>query len=120
MPYPHLFKALVESALVTCQKCGYTWLPRKPDPKECPECKSRRYAQPRGEIELLTEEDFHGAVWDPVYVAQYHEDERDEVRIDARIGTAIRAFVFHGGVKYTLAHPLNPFRKRKNNLAGWV
>lgn len=27
--------------LVTCEKCGYTWLPRTPVPKECPVCKRR-------------------------------------------------------------------------------
>lgn len=24
-----------------CNKCGYSWISRTEDPKECPECKSR-------------------------------------------------------------------------------
>jgi rubrerythrin len=27
--------------LFTCPKCGYTWIPRVKNPKECPRCKKR-------------------------------------------------------------------------------
>jgi len=26
---------------LVCQKCGYSWIPRTLEPKECPKCKSR-------------------------------------------------------------------------------
>jgi len=26
-----------------CKKCGYEWTSRVDNPKECPECKSRRW-----------------------------------------------------------------------------
>jgi len=26
---------------VKCKKCGYEWVPRVENPKECPNCKSR-------------------------------------------------------------------------------
>lgn len=29
-----------------CQNCGYIWEPRKPNPKCCPKCISRYWAQP--------------------------------------------------------------------------
>ncbi len=26
-----------------CKHCGYEWVPRKPNPKECPFCKNRAW-----------------------------------------------------------------------------
>ena len=26
-----------------CKKCGHIWLPRTSNPKECPNCKSRKW-----------------------------------------------------------------------------
>lgn len=33
-----------------CKKCGYEWYPRDPkiNPKECPNCKSRRWDNEEG------------------------------------------------------------------------
>lgn len=33
--------------MVECTKCGYKWMPRKPRPKACPECKSRKWEADR-------------------------------------------------------------------------
>jgi len=35
-----------------CLKCGYVWVPRKKNPRECPDCKSRRW---RDEKEINNE-----------------------------------------------------------------
>jgi len=32
---------------LTCAKCGYEWTPKVPDPKECPQCKSRYWREPQ-------------------------------------------------------------------------
>ena len=32
-----------------CQKCGYVWKPRVKEPRECPDCKSRRFSVPNTE-----------------------------------------------------------------------
>ena len=34
---------------LTCQRCGYRWLPRKLDVRQCPRCRSVRWDEPRGE-----------------------------------------------------------------------
>lgn len=31
--------------LLTCRRCGYQWIPRKPRPVSCPDCKHRRWDQ---------------------------------------------------------------------------
>lgn len=85
---------ILKSHTITCWKCGYTWLPKKPDPKECPECKVRRSAQSRGEMEILTKEDFLMPSWNYDYMQQHDEDDEEERHIDTKIGTAIRAIVF--------------------------
>jgi predicted Zn-ribbon and HTH transcriptional regulator len=33
----------IMSIELSCEKCGYTWRPRVQDPKECPNCKTRRH-----------------------------------------------------------------------------
>lgn len=30
----------IELPHLTCQRCGNTWIPRTPEPKQCPKCKS--------------------------------------------------------------------------------
>lgn len=46
--------------MAQCQKCGYEWEPRIKNPKECPDCKSRNWADGEpspgamGEIDLST------------------------------------------------------------------
>ena len=37
---------------VTCLRCGRTWQPRIPSPKQCRWCKSRGWATPAGSIPL--------------------------------------------------------------------
>jgi predicted Zn-ribbon and HTH transcriptional regulator len=32
-----------------CLKCGYGWDSRKDNPKSCPDCKSRRWYEPKRE-----------------------------------------------------------------------
>jgi len=29
----------IKLKMVKCPRCGYTWTPRVPNPKECPRCK---------------------------------------------------------------------------------
>lgn len=31
----------------TCLRCGYEWEPRVTKPKNCPRCKSHKWAEPR-------------------------------------------------------------------------
>lgn len=31
----------------TCKVCGHIWIPRKPDPKVCPHCKSFEWREGR-------------------------------------------------------------------------
>ena len=31
--------------LLRCAKCRYEWTPKVPDPKECPQCKSRYWQE---------------------------------------------------------------------------
>ncbi len=33
----------MENKTLTCGKCGYSWVPRKENPKECPACKNRNW-----------------------------------------------------------------------------
>ena len=38
-------KKLPTDSLKNCMKCGYTWLPRKEKPRQCPNCKRQiKYA----------------------------------------------------------------------------
>jgi rubrerythrin len=34
---------LMQIIKLTCGKCGYSWVPRKDNPKECPACKNRNW-----------------------------------------------------------------------------
>ncbi len=36
---------------LTCRRCGYTWEPRVPKPKECPECKARLRLEKEHEVD---------------------------------------------------------------------
>jgi len=37
----------VKITTITCQRCGKEWIPRIPDPRLCPRCKSTRFDTPR-------------------------------------------------------------------------
>lgn len=39
----------IKVTILTCQRCGHTWPPRKPDVRICPKCKSARWDTPKGE-----------------------------------------------------------------------
>ena len=34
---------IIMSKELSCLQCGYSWEPRKKKPKECPDCKSRKW-----------------------------------------------------------------------------
>ena len=38
--------------LLKCKRCGYEWLPRTPDPKVCPYCKSREWKRDGVKIDM--------------------------------------------------------------------
>lgn len=37
-----------------CEKCGYEWLPRTEDVKECPKCKSRNWKKEEKQNVIIT------------------------------------------------------------------
>lgn len=86
-----LFKSLADSQLITCLKCGFRWLPRTLDPKECPECKGRRQAQPRGPIEIVKDGDYQLPYYHPARIEQREDEEEDQDWMNARI---IQAMIF--------------------------
>jgi hypothetical protein len=37
-----------------CHHCGYDWIPRKADPKKCPQCQNSLWKSPRGKRKGVT------------------------------------------------------------------
>jgi rubrerythrin len=49
-----------DTPMLTCLRCGYSWVPRKEKPVSCPECKTRK--------------------WDTEKPKKYQEAEEGEVK----------------------------------------
>ncbi len=45
-------KDVITVKTVQCKRCGYTWLPRKPDVFRCPSCQSIHWNSPKPKTEV--------------------------------------------------------------------